>query len=81
MRELTSLEIQSVSGGRLVPAPRPRFDLRALVLAILRRLFDPRRPEPPAEPGFCPQKRSPGLMERPGLQRIGILNRRPRCSP
>lgn len=48
MRDLTPLEMQSVSGGRIVPAPRPRFDLRALVAAILRRILG--RPDPRPTP-------------------------------
>jgi hypothetical protein len=52
MRELTPLELQSVAGGlRPVPDPRPRPSLRLLVLAILRRIFDPRPGAPAPGPG------------------------------
>jgi hypothetical protein len=47
MRELTPLELQSVCGGIQAEPPRPRPTLRLLILAILRRIFDPRpRPAP-----------------------------------
>jgi hypothetical protein len=39
MRELTSVELQAVSGGRVAPAPRPRHPLLALVVAIVVRLL------------------------------------------
>ena len=51
MRELTPLELLAVAGGiQMVPNPRPRVDLRRLILAIIRRILDPRpRPVPAPE--------------------------------
>ena len=54
MRELTPLELHSISGGvRAAPAPRLRIDFRRLVLALFARLLgrpDPRpTPLPPAQ--------------------------------
>jgi hypothetical protein len=47
MRDLTPLELQAVCGGAMAPAPRPRIDLRRIVLAIITRIFGrPTRPDP-----------------------------------
>ena len=46
MRDLTQLELQAVAGGRMVPT-QPRIDIRRLVVAIIRRILDPRRPDAP----------------------------------
>jgi hypothetical protein len=49
MRELTRIELEAVCGGiRVAPAPRPRIDLRRLIISLLERLFGrPRAPIPP----------------------------------
>jgi hypothetical protein len=46
MRELTSVELQAVSGGAIAPTPRPRHPILALVVAILVRLLRGGRPAP-----------------------------------
>ena len=36
MRELTRIELEAVCGGiRVAPAPRPRIDLRRLIISLL----------------------------------------------
>jgi bacteriocin-like protein len=45
MRELTIAELQAVSGGFVKPAPRPRYLLVRLVVALIVHLL--RRREPP----------------------------------
>jgi hypothetical protein len=50
MRDLTPLELQTVCGGiQAMPAPRPRIDLRRLVLAIISRLLGRPGPRPVPE--------------------------------
>jgi hypothetical protein len=49
MRELSSVELRSVSGGRIAPAPQPRHPLLALVVAVLVRLLRGGRPAPAPE--------------------------------
>jgi len=53
MRDLTPLELQAVCGGiQAVPAPRPRIDLRAIVLAFISRILGRPGPRPtPLPPG------------------------------
>jgi hypothetical protein len=46
MRELSSLELQAVSGGLIQPLPRPRHPLLVLVVAILVRALRGGRPAP-----------------------------------
>jgi hypothetical protein len=48
MRDLTPLELQAVCGGiQAMPAPRPRTDLRRIVLALISRILRPApRPAP-----------------------------------
>jgi hypothetical protein len=50
MRELTPMELQSVSGGRQAEPTRPRVTLRTLIVAVLRRLLAPGRPTTPTDP-------------------------------
>jgi hypothetical protein len=39
MRDLTSVELQAVSGGLMAPPPRPRHPLLRLVVAIILHLL------------------------------------------
>ncbi len=51
MRELTSLELQAVSGGRLAPVPVPRriLTLGAIFAGIVRLAFGRRVTLPPTD--------------------------------
>jgi hypothetical protein len=53
MRDLTHVELEAVGGGiQAVPMSRPRITLRTLILAVIRRILDPR----PRAPLPVPQK-------------------------
>jgi hypothetical protein len=49
MRDLTPLELQAICGGiQAMPAPRPRIDLRRIVLALISRILGRPAPRPRA---------------------------------